>query len=739
MIVLSRKTFRLFQYVALLLTVSLVGPMPMSGQAAPHRPKIALVFSGGGARGLAHVGVIEWLEEHRIPVDIITGTSMGGLIAGMYATGMTAPEAHKFISSVDWDAALRPEPGYDDLAYRRKEDRRSYQLGIELGLKHGLTGPQGFNAGHGVAMIFDRAAYGYTEMRTFDDLPIPFRCVSTDLVTGDRVLLDDGSLAVALRATMAVPGVFTPVEVGDKVLADGGLVDNIPSDVARDMGAQVVIVVDVASTLAPRSELQTLGGVVSQALDIVTLENERRGRKLADVIVSPDLGKYTASDFYDAEQIMRLGYEGAAKSMTELLPYALPEEQWQQHLRERYARKLTPSARVANVEIAGVQGNQKEHLQQVLGKYAGKELNQGNLETDLTRITGEGRFDLLGYENFSSPEGGGLRIRPREKSYGPPFMDLALNVQGSGTGNFDFSTGFRLTMMDVRRYGGEWRNDVVLGGTSFLGTELYQPLWASHFFVAPRAFFLKQARGTYSGNHETAEFHDRRMGAGFDVGYNSGRRSEVRVGYEYFNGALSTVIGVEPPQLTPLPSGGNGVLQAKFVFEGQDNPNIPSRGTRLSAEFDHVIQSPGAPHSFQQLKLNGSQFIPITTKGSVFGSASFGTSFNDTAGFFQKFSLGGPFRLGAYSRDQFLGNHLAYASIGYRYELFRLPVLVGKKVYATAGFESGSAFDSFDHIAVHNSINIGALAETILGPVALAGSVSSTGRTKVNFSIGRLF
>jgi NTE family protein len=197
MIVLSRKTFRLFQYVALLLTVSLVGPMPMSGQAAPHRPKIALVFSGGGARGLAHVGVIEWLEEHRIPVDIITGTSMGGLIAGMYATGMTAPEAHKFISSVDWDAALRPEPGYDDLAYRRKEDRRSYQLGIELGLKHGLTGPQGFNAGHGVAMIFDRAAYGYTEMRTFDDLPIPFRCVSTDLVTGDRVLLDDGSLAVA--------------------------------------------------------------------------------------------------------------------------------------------------------------------------------------------------------------------------------------------------------------------------------------------------------------------------------------------------------------------------------------------------------------------------------------------------------------------------------------------------------------------------------------------------------------
>ena len=712
--------------------------VPFSAQEiAPQRAKVGLVFSGGGARGFAHIGVIEWLEEHRIPVDVVTGTSMGALIGGMYATGMTPAEAHDFITAVDWDKSLLPEPSYDQLAFRRKEDRRAYQLGIALGLKDGLSGPAGFNPGHGVALLFDRAAYTYSDMKTFDELPIPFRCVATDLLTGNADVLESGSLPQALRATMAVPGVFTPVELDGQILVDGGMVDNIPSDVARDMGAKVIIVVDVASALGSRKELGTLGGVINQALDIATLENERRGLKLANVVVTPDLRRFSAADFYSSEQIIHAGYEAAEKGSADLLPYVLSEEQWQEHLRQRYARKRAVPTAITKVEIAGVTGSQKERLQDQMQKYAGQPLNLSRLETDLSRATGEGRFDLLGYETFSTPEGNGLRVHAHEKTYGPPFVDLAVNVQGSGTGDFDFSGGARLTMLDVHGLGGEWRSDIVLGGTNFLSTEFYQPLGDSRFFIAPRAFFLKQARGSFVGTHQVAEYHDRRMGAGFDIGFNSGRRSEIRLGYEYFNGALAAVIG--SPQL-PGASGGNGSLRARFAYEGQDSANIPSRGTRFSAEFDHIIHSPGAAHSFQQLKLNGSQFIPVSSKGSIFGSAAFGTSFSDTAGFFQKFSLGGPFRLGAYRRDEFLDSNYAYASLGYRYQLFRLPVLVGKKVYAVAAFESGATFpDFFDHVGVHNSINLGVLAETILGPVQLAGSVSTTGRTKVNFSIGRLF
>jgi NTE family protein len=734
---LARNRARMVPVLLLCFVSSFMNLTASAQEAAPARPKVALVLSGGGARGFAHIGVIEWLEEHRIPVDIVTGTSMGGLIAGMYATGMTPAEAHQFITAVDWDKSLLAEPNYDQLSFRRKEDRRAYQLGVALGLKNGLSGPTGFNPGHGVALLFDRAAYGYSGMKTFDDMPIPFRCVATDLVTGDPEVLQDGSLPMALRATMAVPGVFTPVELNDKILVDGGMVDNIPTDVARDMGAKIIIVVDVASELGSRKELSTLGGVIDQALDIATLENERRGLKLANVVVKPELRKFSASDFYSSELLIHAGYEAAAKSMADLLPYALPEDQWQRHLHDRYARKRTVPSQISKVEVAGVGSRQTEDLQEEFGKFAGKPLDLRRLETELTRATGSGRFDLLGYETFPTPEGTGLRIDAHEKTYGPPFLDLAVNVQGSGTGDFDFSAGARLTMLDVGGRGGELRYDVVLGGTNFLSTELYQPLGSSRFFIAPRALFVKQSRGSFEGNHQIAEYHDRRMGAGLDVGFASGRRSEVRVGYEYFNGALATVIG--SPQL-PGTSGGNGLLSAKFVYEGQDSPNIPSRGARFSAEIDHIIHSPGAAHSFQQLKLNGSQFLPVSAKGSIFGSAAFGTSFSDTAGFFQKFSLGGPFRLGAYSRDQFLDSNFAYASVGYRYELFRLPVLVGRKVYAVAAFESGTTFpDFFDHVGVHNSINLGTLVETILGPVQLAGSVSTTGRTKVNFSIGRLF
>ena len=735
-----RSHSRVFRFLALLAVASsfLSSAIAQESTSPPptKHPKIALVLSGGGARGLAHVGVIEWFEEHRIPVDIVTGTSMGGLIGAMYATGMTATEVHEFISAIDWDKTLLPEPNYDQLAFRRKEDRRSYQLGIPLGLKSGLAGPNGFNAGHGANLLFDRVAFGYSENGTFDDLPIPYRCVATDLLSGNPEVMKSGPLAVALRATMAIPGVFTPVELGDKVLVDGGLVDNIPTDVARDMGAIVVIAVDVASPLATRADLQTLGGVLNQTLNIVTLANERRGRSLADIVIDPDLGKFSTADFLGAENAIRLGYEGAAKNSAALLPYALSEDEWRQYLRERYARKRTPDPKIVKVEIAGATGNEKARLQEALENYAGKELNFPHLETDLTRVTGEGRFDLLGYESFTVPGGTGLRIRAHEKTYGPPFMDLAVNVLGSGTGDFDFSGGFRITMMDIRKHGGEWRNDVVLGGTNLIASEFYQPLGTSRFFVAPRGYFMKQSRNFFQGNHQTAQYHDRRLGAGFDVGYDSGLRSEVRVGYEFFNGALSPVVG--SPQLLSA-NGNNGLLRAKFDFEGQDNPNIPSRGARFLAEFDHVIHAPGVTHSFQQLKLSGSQFIPVTAKGSAFGAAAFGTSFTRDAGFFQQFSLGGPFRLGAYSRDEFLGNHYAYASVGYRYELFRMPVLVGKKVYAIAGFESGTAFSDYDHMVVHHSMNIGVLAETILGPVALAGSVSTTGRTKVNFSIGRLF
>ena len=238
-----------------------------------RRPRVGLALSGGGALGLAEIGVIQWLEQNHIPVDRIAGTSMGSIIAAMYASGMSPAEIQKFAEGIDWTEILLAEPTYSQLAYRRKQDRRDYQIDAALGLKHGLKAPNGFNPGHGVGLLLDRIAFPESEIKSFDDLPIPFRCVATDMLIGDRVVLRDGSLASAVSASSDIPGVFTPVEFNGGVLADGGLVENIPVETVREMDA------DSGHRCRPQhstpvgasAQLETLTGVLSRALNVTVL------------------------------------------------------------------------------------------------------------------------------------------------------------------------------------------------------------------------------------------------------------------------------------------------------------------------------------------------------------------------------------------------------------------------------------------------------------------------------------
>jgi len=700
----------------------------------PARRKIGVALSGGGARGLAHIGVLQWMYENRIPVDYLAGTSMGGLVGAMYATGMSPEEMNDFVAHINWDEALQSEPSYGELSFRRKEDRDDYQVAIPLGLKHGLSGPNGFSAGLGVGLLLDRVSFPYSTVPSFDDLPTPFRCVATDMLTGRAVVLKDGSLAQALRATMSIPGVFTPVELNGKILADGGLVDNIPTDVVRDMHPDVVIAVNITTPLAGRETLQSLLGVLNQTISVMTIAAERRGLSLADLAVIPDLGNYTSLDYDKFREIIRLGYEGAEKNADALRAYALSEADWQQYLADRASRRRTPEKQAEFVQVAGA-GPDQRRLKRQVEKTTEGPLDLPRLENKLTQIVGQGRFDALDYEGFVQRGVPGLLIRAHEKTYGPPFLDLALNVEGSGVGDFNFAAGGRITFMDVRGRG-EWRNDLLLGSSDLAATEYYQPLGASHFFVAPYAFFSKAARNAFVENIRTAVYHDERGGGGFDFGYNTGLRSELRVGYEIFNGDLAPLIGSAG---LPTISGDSGEVRLRFIFAGQDSPTVPSKGLRLVLSLSHVFNSPGTTSYIDQAEMQSVTFVPVSSKTSIFFGASGGTTFRRDAGPFQVFSLGGPFRLGAYTPDQFLGNHYGYLSLGFRRDLYHLPTPLGKKIYWGGWYEAGSAFNSPSSVQVLGSINLGIIADTIVGPIALGGAVSPTGETKVNFSIGRLF
>lgn len=710
--------------------------------AAPsHRPRVGLALSGGGAMGLAEIGVIQWMEENHIPVDRIAGTSMGSIIGAMYATGMSPAEIQKFAESIDWDEALLPEPVYAQLSYRRKQDRRDFLINAPLGLKHGLNGPNGFNPGHGVGLLLDRIAFPESGVASFDDLPIPFRCVATDMLSGEGVVLRDGSLAQAVRASMAIPGVFTPVEINGRVLADGGMIQNIPVETVLAMQAEAVIAVELRLPPGNLTQLETLPGVLGRAVDVMITQNERRSLAQAQAKVSVDMTGFTGTDYARVKELIALGHKAAASQSAGLLGYAIQNPaEWEEYLATRAARKHRPPEKIGIVEVTGADSDTDSRLQHRLSKALRGPLNLSKLETQLTRIAGEGQFDRLGYEGFTQNGVPALRVTAHDKSYGPPFVDLAVNVDGSGVAAFDFSAGARVTFMDLAHHGGEWRNDLLFGSSNLAASEFYQPLGQSHFFVAPYAFASKYARNSFTGLTRVAVFGDERAGGGVDIGYDSGRRSELRVGYEIFDGKLSPLIGAAG---LPIVDGSTGEFRARYVWDGQDSPSVPSRGTRVVATLSRVLQSPGLAHPIGQLDVQTSNFVPIGGKTSLFFDISGGTTFRGSAGPFQVFVLGGPFRLGAYLPQEFLGNHYAYSSLGFRRELYRLPTLAGKKIYWGGWYEAGTAFGTAlldpGPIAVRGTFNLGLIADTIVGPIAVAGSVSPTGQSRVNFSIGRLF
>ncbi len=714
---------------------------PKPVQTPAQRPRIGLALSGGGALGLVEIGVIQWMEENHIPVDRIGGTSMGSIIGAMYATGMSPTEIKAFAEKIDWEQALLPEPVYRQLSFRRKEDRREFLIKAPLGLKDGLRGPNGYNPGQGVGLLLDRIAFPESGISSFDDLPIPFRCVATDMQSGDAVVLHDGSLSQAVRASMAMPGIFTPVEIKGRMLADGGMVQNIPVETVRGMDADTVIAVELHYPPGDIKELESLTGVLSRAIDVMITQNERRSLSLADAKVVVDMKGFWINDYNRVDELIALGYKTAVSQSSNLLKYAMQDPaQWQQYLEERNSRKHSALQKVDSIVVTGADRDTDHRIQQRLSKDVGQPLNLPKLENQLTQIAGEGEFDNLGYEGFVQNGVPSLRVTAHEKTYGPPFIDLAVNVTGAGVAAFDFSAGTRVTFMDIAHRGGEWRNDLMFGSNNLAATEFHQPIGRTRFFVAPYAFASKYGRNSFTGLTRVAVFGDERAGGGLDIGYESGLRGEFRFGYEWFDGKLAPLVGATG---LPIVHGSTGQFRARYVWDGQDSPSVPSRGTRVVASLSRVLQTPGVVHPIDQLEVQTSNFVPLGAKTSLFFNASGGTTFRGSAGPFQVFELGGPFRLGAYFPDEFLGNHYVYSSVGFRRELYRLPQLIGKKIYWGGWYEAGSAFGAAGNdpgpVVVRGTFNLGVIADTIVGPIAIAGSVSPTGQSRVNFSIGRLF
>lgn len=725
-------------------TVSVASPSPWQARES-GKPRVGVAFGGGSARGIAHVGVIRWLEEHRIPIDVAAGTSMGGLVGGAFATGMDAQELQAFVTGLNWDELF----GASTFAYkniRRKLDARAYPSRLEFGLKGGLVPPTALNNGEQVELLLNRITAPYFGIESFDDLPTPFRAVAVDLLSARPVVLERGSLAVAMRATMSLPLVFPPIELDGHVLIDGGTMNNVPADVVKDMGATRVIAINVGDLSDRDGVSYTLSGLAGSTLDAMMRASTMRALASADVVINVPLSDFGSLDWRRASDLIQAGYVAAESMRDQLLPFALDEVEFAAWQSQRRARRRTELPPPAFVDLTGFASSDAKQLEKLLARHVAGPLNIEALEEDLALVSGLDRYETVSWRVIhDASRGHGLVVDARLKPYAPPFVMLGLNLENTTSSDFRITTTARYLAYDVIGSGSELRIDGTIGSDPAVAMELYRPIGRTPLFVAPYAGAGKLTFNAIEDDAVIARYGQTRAVAGVNVGVNLGPQSDVRIGA--FAGRSTASIQIGDPGFPELRGKETGA-ELVWRVDSQDSPVVPSRGVLSEVRLSRVFDSPDVAIDGQaldfdttltQLSAAANRFWRRGTRGRLFLYGGVGTSFDDAPLPTQQFSLGTPFRLGAYDAGELRGRHYYIATGGYLRQVARLPDFMGGPVFAGAWLENGDAFEDWSDATWRTNGGAGLVMDTLLGPVIVAGSWSFDGRWRTYLAVGRIF
>ena len=740
----SRKRTRrgLVAALAAIAVLGLAAPRPCAADPAP-RPRVGLALGGGAARGLAHIGVLQWFDEHRIPVDVVGGTSMGGLIGGAFASGMSHGEIRALVDSLDWALVLSPDTPFVYKTFRRKEDTRAFPSQLRFGLKGGFKLPGGLSPGEQVGLLFDRIAAPYGTAVPFDNLPTPFRCVAADLRTASQVVFDGGWLAQALRATMAIPGVFSPVRIGSQVLVDGGILNNVPADVVKGTGlADVVIAVDVGADLTYEKTSDTIFNVIGETLDVMMRAAASHALADADLVLVPNLKGFTGGDFGRTEEFLKQGYQAAAANADTLLKYAVSEAEYAAWQAARGAKRQTALPPPSLIRVEGIGPRQAAEVQRRLNAHVGRPLNTGLLDRDLMLITGAGRYDTAEYRYDSENGQPILVVRVTPKSHGPPFVSLALDLQNTQGSDIEATFRSRMTLFDVLGAGSEGRVDISLGNTMAAEAELYRPVTRSGLFLAPRVFAERRDGPLFVDQVYTAEYRGRSAGAALDAGYVAGRLFEARVGYTIEDVSYEKRIGHDA---LPRVDGQQQFASLRTTFDNQTGPTIPARGAYIRTDLRRyfriadVVSPDGTaiaePDRAWSAEILGAYFHPLGSRGRLFIGGGGGTWFDQTASA-NAFTLGGPFELGAFYTNELRGSEYLIGNVGYFHEIARIAEGAVGRLYLGAWIDEGATFEDLQQATFYTNANAALVLESPLGPVFAGGSVGANGRYRIYVGIG---
>jgi NTE family protein len=695
-----------------------------------ERPSIGIALSGGSALGLAHIGVLRYFEEHHIPVDKVGGTSMGGLIGGLYATGMDSSQIRDVVASADWNSLLNPSPPFANqpIADKQKWNRTFGDFTMRFGKHFSL--PTGLNPGDALSLLLSRLTMEYASVSDFDQLPTPFRCVATDLVSGEAVTFSKGSLPIAMRSTMSLPGVFTPVKRDGMVLVDGGVLDNIPVDAVRAMGAKTVIAVAFQNPEVKPDQFKSLSDVMAKTVSLLIEKNEQRSLSHADVVIVVDTRRFSSTDYPRWKEIVEAGYRAAQAHADELARFELSEEAWNTQQAMRKARMRLSSERGKVLAVSSpdpsFQKNAQAEIRRTLGDRA---VSKKELEKTLSGIVSATAVSGAAYEwQQEDSQPGGYKVNFAER----PAEEILVRVSGqyAESPGEPSRVGVKLSteVIPGNAYKAQIFGTVNLGYDPTMQAELYKPFGGSQYFLASQVFGGRTHFNSYTGATRQSETRDQ-VGGALYAGIGTWRYAQLRLGgragYDWY-GRTVIVDGVASR------SGGFTVPEARWIVNHQDSGGLPTRGTRSEGEAGYFLRSSG---DFPFVRSDFSRFQPAGHAVTLFATNHVGSSFGRKLTFYDQFVAGDQTNMAAFRYQEFHANTLVTAGSGVI--LHSRPIRYisshpGLALWYEAGrFDAGSAGWS-----THQSASAAAIFPTQLGATGLQVSFDENGKARFRLMLG---
>ena len=709
------------------------------------RPKIGLVLSGGGARGAAHIGIIKVLEEMGIPIDYIGGTSMGSIVGGLYASGMSSEELEKAVTGIDWADAFKDNLPREDRSFRRKTDDSLYLVKAKPGLSDDLKlkFPSGLLQGQSIDIILTRLALPVSSVHDFDNFKIPFRAVATNIVTGEAVVLSSGDLAMSMRASMSIPTFFSPAVIDGKMLVDGGVSDNLPVNVVRDMGADIIIAVDISTPLAGADKVQTALQITKQLTGILTRRNtEEQIATLTekDIFIVPDLGDITSGDFDRADEAIPIGLQAAQEKRAELERLSLTHSEYNTYLAARDLNKAKRKTEIPIIDFIKLDNQSRISDKVILARFnfqPGLPLDVDKLEKDIGEIYGLELFENITYDIVRENNRAGILLHVKERSWGPNYIQGGLALSGNEDGDSYYNLAFAYTRTAINRLNGEWRTAIQVGQSPGIFTEIYQPLDVrSRYFVHPRLLYGKESRNIYSqGGDKLAEYRTTKYGVDLAIGRDLGTWGEARLGIRRSRGDAEVKTG--DPDL-PDYDYDSGDVYLKFSADKLDNINFPRDGYSGFFEYISSREDLGADSSFDQFgfDINGAK---SWGRNTLHAGARFFSTVDNDAPLQDLFQLGGLFNLSGYQQEELTGQHLGLLRLGYMRKIndFNLmPAYMGVTLEKGNVWQDENDID-FDSLDTAGSLFLG--LDTFLGPIYLGYGIAEGDNKSFYFYLGDIF